>query len=528
LRLVDNHNEENHLAILDNLLDKSSELIICVAFLKMSGLISLEKKLKAKVGRCTFFIGTDFYLTEPNALRLLYKQGHLVFVTKQVGITFHPKIFYFKTENSISLLSGSANITNGGLNSNFEASLLIETTQNSKIDCDFKKLITTFENNSRKVNERFIEAYEINYTKYRNRHKQADLKFEAEKTNEEFEDEKEEYEVKTEGEPNERNRGLTRFTENDREKFPFLLEQYKQYKIDVRPSGVVSKRDSKTHPELLAWYRKIIEIDNNDILPPDIKEILTKVGFPFEGGQVANSRIDWNKNYQKLIQYKINNNLDIYKDEFRVPQRKDVKHPDHFLGGWCARQKLRRNNKITPKWDWDYEETKMKEIRFIWDVPSLGGSEFDDDEWFENLKLLENYYKHNPTTIKKSIPKQETQVGGWLNDQMTLRNTGRKNKKTGEVIKLHPLREGYLGIILEENGIEWKWEQQKHRIDFEEKLAELLAFQKGDKTKIPPQGKEDVTGVGQWFAQIRTALKPNTSKKVPQWKIDRLKEEGVI
>lgn len=68
----------------------------------------------------------------------------------------------------------------------------------------------------------------------------------------------------------------------------------------------------------------------------------------------------------------------------------------------------------------------------------------------------------------------------------------------------------------------------KDKREFEKKIKELNEYQKGDRSKIPKQGKSDISHLGQWYAQIMTALKPGTSKNLPQWKIDRLKEEEII
>lgn len=528
MKLISNHHSDNHLNSISSLINGAEKIVVCIAFLKLSGLKLLCEKLKHKKGKCIFFIGTNFYQTEPDALLLIYEQGHEAYITKKEKITFHPKLYYFKNNETINIIIGSANITSGGLESNFEISSFVETFNNSEIDNDFNQIIKSFEAYSRPLNLKFIELYRINYKNYKFRHNAADVKFEDEKIDEnDYDDEDNQEILSSTNNPN-RNRNPNKFTDEDRMKFPKFLNQYKDYKLNVRPSGVVSKRDKEIYPELMNWYHKIKEIIHNGLLPYDIEKILREAGFPIEDGKLANSRVDWNKNFELLLKYKIDNNLDVYDDPFRIPQRKNPKHNDYFLGGWCARQKLRRNNKETPTWDWNYEENKMESVKYVWDVPALGGSEFDDEEWFENLKLLENYYKHNPTTIQKHIPDQKTKVGHWLNDQMTLKNVGRKNKKTGIITWLHPIREGYLNIILEENGIEWQWQIQKHSIEFEDFIKEINDFQKGDRNKIPSQGKDDITGLGRKYAQMKSALMPTTKKTLPQWKIDRLREEGII
>jgi len=141
MQLISNQIRPFHGQTINRLIKKSDKIIICVAFLKLSGLNFILKELKHKVGKCTFYIGTDYFLTEPIAVRKLISQGHLVFKIHKPHSTFHPKIYYFKQGNSISILTGSANMTGGGLETNFEISLLIETHTNSAIDKDLNPLL---------------------------------------------------------------------------------------------------------------------------------------------------------------------------------------------------------------------------------------------------------------------------------------------------------------------------------------------------------------------------------------------------
>ena len=121
MKLITNENKPTHSSVINRLLKNSDEVIICVAFLKNSGLSYILKELPLN---CTFYIGTDFYLTEPNAIKKLYKQEHTVYLTKKTKSAFHPKIYYFRQGDNISILTGSANITGGGLDTNFETSVL--------------------------------------------------------------------------------------------------------------------------------------------------------------------------------------------------------------------------------------------------------------------------------------------------------------------------------------------------------------------------------------------------------------------
>ena len=59
MQLISNHNQPIHRNVIEKLIDQSDEIIVCVAFLKSSGLDFVVKNLKHKVGKCTFYIGTD-------------------------------------------------------------------------------------------------------------------------------------------------------------------------------------------------------------------------------------------------------------------------------------------------------------------------------------------------------------------------------------------------------------------------------------------------------------------------------------
>ena len=124
MQIITNNKRPTHLNIINQLLENSEEIIMCVAFLKNSGLDLFLDRLS---NNCIFFIGTDYYLTEPTAIKKLLRNGHKVYLTKKAKSTFHPKIYYFKHNNDISILTGSANITGGGLETNFEVSVLIQT-----------------------------------------------------------------------------------------------------------------------------------------------------------------------------------------------------------------------------------------------------------------------------------------------------------------------------------------------------------------------------------------------------------------
>jgi HKD family nuclease len=512
LKLINNHNDQTHLSVLSDLLDNTDEIVMCVAFLKVSGLKNISEILKTKLGKCTFFIGTDFYLTEPNALRILFLQGHSLFITKQTGKTFHPKMFYFKTGNSIKLLTGSANITSGGLENNFEASLLIETTVKSTVDNDFSLLIDTFKKYSEKItSERRIENYEKNYLNYNAKHSQANIDFQAEKIPEEADDKTEsENKIKRTSAAKKENVVVS---QKDYDEFPIFFPQYIIYKRDVRKSGVVNKETDQK--DLLKWYQRIKKLIKHEVLPDELASQLIEVDFPFGNGWGATIIMMWDKRFKELVAYK--NDKQKHLDFTYVPGTKNQKSIYYSLGGWCAQQKLRRNKKKTPLWT-DYEEEKMQSLNYLWDAPNLGG--VDDELWYSNLLQLENYYSHKKNY--HSVPPQDTDLGGWLNEQMTSKNTGSRNKNKEKTF-LHPTREHLLGELLKKNNVEWKWQKQLEREGILEVInwwKELTEWKKNLGDRKPTEGEsKKYSYIRERINSMRFRSKSWTKEK-DKWKLE--------
>ena len=131
-----NNEADNHLNVISGRLTECDEAFFAVAFLKVSGLNTLIQPftdfLKSG-GTLTILAGQNFALTEPQALHTL---RHLfasypaskVYLAKAVSKTevFHPKLYLFRSEDNCCVISGSANITKGGLTSNKETSLVAD------------------------------------------------------------------------------------------------------------------------------------------------------------------------------------------------------------------------------------------------------------------------------------------------------------------------------------------------------------------------------------------------------------------
>lgn len=130
LELVWNSEERTLASVLKTCIAQANKIDIVVAFLNSKGLSCLEEELQAALDRgCVmrFFVGTDFYLTDPKALKHLeqtFKQqgkSKLFLVGQSTKNTFHPKIYAFEGDDAITVIVGSANLTRGGLSGNREA-----------------------------------------------------------------------------------------------------------------------------------------------------------------------------------------------------------------------------------------------------------------------------------------------------------------------------------------------------------------------------------------------------------------------
>lgn len=112
----------------------ADEIHICVAFLKQSGLRQIVKSLQAAVKReckMCFYIGTDFYQTEPVTLWYLFKLSSQAknikfYLLSQDTATFHPKIYLTLKNGAAIAFVGSSNMTQGGISDNIEAMVRVE------------------------------------------------------------------------------------------------------------------------------------------------------------------------------------------------------------------------------------------------------------------------------------------------------------------------------------------------------------------------------------------------------------------
>jgi HKD family nuclease len=143
---VDSVNSENwfpHETRIIRELASAKEFVCLTAYASYSGFKGILKAIKARLGDdpafegARFYIGLDFYRTDPEMLKSLLnlisrrKYGNRVaaFVSAKYppDVFFHPKVYLFgQNDGSVKAIIGSANLTQGGLKNNYEVSALIE------------------------------------------------------------------------------------------------------------------------------------------------------------------------------------------------------------------------------------------------------------------------------------------------------------------------------------------------------------------------------------------------------------------
>ena len=155
----------------------ANEIWIAVAFLKTSGLKLIFDEIKNAVSRdakIKIIVGTDFFITEPDAIRSLLdlflgnENTTLSFAVQKRNAAFHPKLYCFMTKEQATLITGSSNLTNGGLIDNTELCSVITTSMDDDAFLSIRSYIEGLHNPdmSRIVTPLILERYATDYRKY--------------------------------------------------------------------------------------------------------------------------------------------------------------------------------------------------------------------------------------------------------------------------------------------------------------------------------------------------------------------------
>jgi HKD family nuclease len=176
LDFIVNTDETNHEEILVKQIKNAKEVCIAVAFLKYSGLTEIGKTISSalkKGTRFTVIAGQNFALTEPKALKFFFDlfkntDSEIRLANFDNSETFHPKLYLFKNGNQVSIITGSANLTNGGLVSNYETSMFCACNDTDDI---WKKTKSYYDTelieNSEKLTLLSLSRYERYFTEFK-------------------------------------------------------------------------------------------------------------------------------------------------------------------------------------------------------------------------------------------------------------------------------------------------------------------------------------------------------------------------
>ena len=174
-RLIDIPNEQLD-EIINDYIDKSSEIVIVVSFVFEKGLSLIFEKLKKFLSNNRLTIITSNYLqsTEPKALRKLLElksMGAKIYMFDSIksNQSFHIKSYYFKNSstNFSKCIVGSSNVSFSAFKKSYEFNVEIENEVFAKNLA--KKTAVILENNfTLELNEEVIQEYELIYDEKNN------------------------------------------------------------------------------------------------------------------------------------------------------------------------------------------------------------------------------------------------------------------------------------------------------------------------------------------------------------------------
>jgi HKD family nuclease len=176
-QLVRNGDSSDHLKALHDLLETATSISMAVAFLKSTGLGKIIDSLRSRLAAgaaVELFIGRDFCLTEPEALKELLDQSKRhrsceVFLAKaDPRSTFHPKLYLGLGASEARVLMGSANLTGGALAANEEISLSWKLGLEDALLTQLQEVFATY-----RSKDRFEELDDVVLEQYRRQFKIA-------------------------------------------------------------------------------------------------------------------------------------------------------------------------------------------------------------------------------------------------------------------------------------------------------------------------------------------------------------------
>ena len=537
MKLLSNSDIKNHKTEILKAIKDAEEIIFCTAFLKYSGLKSLLDELNKRDFKVTFYVGTNFYQTEPVALKHLFKDGHTIYLNRNISPTFHPKIFYFRNLEIVKLFIGSANLTSGGLESNIESSIEFETTTNTLLHLELNEQLLFFKTKSLKIDSlETILDYENRYKIYREKHKKADFEFKKQEEiiieNERKRDEerlrKIEEEKKKRKQSTNSNNPKNRFviTDEYKESWKVDFEKFKSFKINNGGNTIIPKTN-----ELYSWYKKQRDFYNHKdengvrVILPEHLALLNKENFFWGNPNEIQWMLKWENKLMRVDAYCKTKKLGY---AWVTVDKKNKENPLNDLAQWCMDQRLRleqlkneKNYKTKKRKITEYEIKRLEDIKFLITSDELT-RQTNELTILERLIQIETYKKEELAKgSRKWLPSQTDKdpkindLGNWLNDKI---ESIKEEKKDGNQREITSEVEGQfidLGINIE-YGITGSY--------FDYNVKEYLKMRE----KFPndfPSGEERK----KYKADIQWAI-TNKSKfhTYPEWRQIRLREIGIV
>ncbi|WP_394777141.1 phospholipase D-like domain-containing protein [Flavobacterium sp.] len=536
MRLISNQESEKHLSEIIKALENADEIIICTAFLKMSGLNFLIEKINLKDFKTIFYVGTNFYQTEPAALKKLYSDGHTIFLNTNKKPTFHPKIFYFKNEKNITVFVGSSNLTSGGLLTNVETSIEITSNSESIINSDLKRLFESFNHTSNHINNiQIILDYERRFDLYKKKHKAADIEFkneeqliiEEERKREEERLKKEEEErLKKENKKKPSKPKLRRSSENRLvitpeylKTWPSIFEEFKEFRKLNNGNPIVPKKH-----KLHTWYikqkflYKSIDENGNRYIPPLHLELLNNETFYWGNPNELQWMLKWENHLKLSIEYSNSKKLPY---TWVTVQKNNPKFKYKAEAQWCMDQRMRLKGEWKKRKITEYEIKRLKEAKFL-EASDSDSRNINEDALINNLILISELKKERLSQgIRRWLPSQTdkdpkiAKLGNWLNDKI-------------EAIKKEKKQESQRNITTEteeeliEIGIDIEFGFSKTY--FEDNVKEYFEMKKLYPLDNPTgEERKKYSYILQWLANNRTKF-----ETYPLWRKARLKELGLV
>ncbi len=124
----------------------SSDIRIAVAFVSKGGYAVIDSSIQEALKRgakIEFLVGLDMYVTEPDAIRALFERS---VANSSFGIyclskldpfsIYHPKLYLCRSDQSVTAIIGSSNLTEGGLYRNVEINASIQIDASNEIASD--------------------------------------------------------------------------------------------------------------------------------------------------------------------------------------------------------------------------------------------------------------------------------------------------------------------------------------------------------------------------------------------------------